>query len=159
MHIRIWMEKHVAFNKYITWNALTTATLSPTKELTVEDLPTPPLPTTRTVSESTLRCRSLPRMVCNAVCVATGNCWIPVHSRASGMVVAIATTPDCAKTPPQTLADGLTPPKNEGRGTVTTEVSCSRFSPHQNLGMKILDKVRERERLLLWAWVLFGYFS
>ena len=61
-------------HKYITWNALTTATLSPTKELTVEDLPTPPLPTTRTVSESTLRCRSLPRMECNAVCVATGNC-------------------------------------------------------------------------------------
>jgi len=70
------------------WNALTTATLSPTRELTVELFPTPPFPMTTTVKLSTFCCRSLPSMLISAVCVATGNCCNPVHSRTCWVAVA-----------------------------------------------------------------------
>jgi hypothetical protein len=43
-------NRNMARDKRDTWKALTLATLSPTMELTVDDLPTPPFPITRIVN-------------------------------------------------------------------------------------------------------------
>jgi hypothetical protein len=67
------------------WNALTTATFSSIRELTVELFPTPPFP----ITSATFCYRSLRRMLISTVCIAIGNCCNLVHSRTCCWVAVV----------------------------------------------------------------------
>lgn len=81
------VREHIIGLRPSDWKALTLATLSPTMELTVDDLPTPPFPITRIVNVLTFSSLSLPRSSCRLVWVAAGNCCSPVHSRGIGAAI------------------------------------------------------------------------